>query len=50
MTLLLYGDWRTAEVDGSWFVAWLMLEAFKETGTVMDAELDVRAAEQAGVR
>ena len=39
-----------AEVDASWFLAWLMLEAFHNDCPVLDAELDLQAAEQATMR
>jgi len=54
ITILLYGHWdQETEVDASWFLAWLMLEAFRypaASAPVLNAELDMEAAKQAAFR
>jgi len=54
ITILLYGHWdQETEVDASWFLAWLMLEAFRYPAAslpVLNAEVDMEAAKQAAFR
>jgi len=56
ITILLYGQWDAeTELDASWFLAWLMLEAFRHPASTTpdlknQAEVNMEAAMQAAFR
>ncbi|CAK9056598.1 CCHC-type domain-containing protein, partial [Durusdinium trenchii] len=51
ITLLLYGHWEEeVELDASWLLAWLMIEAFHHPSPESSTKVDMEAARQAALR